>query len=63
MSLFISISLFGNRLPPGVVLGAAIVFGSAAVWAWDGQRQKRPGATGAGGKERDPKSVDGKRPA
>lgn len=41
VSLFVSISLFGNRLPPGVIVGAAIVFGSAAVWAWEGQRIKR----------------------
>lgn len=40
VSLFISILLFGNRLPPGVVLGAAIVFGSAGIWAWDGQRRR-----------------------
>lgn len=38
VSLFLSIWLFGNRLPEGVLLGAAIVFGSAGVWAVEGQR-------------------------
>lgn len=38
VSLFASIWLFGNHLPPGVVAGAAVVFGSAGVWAWEGQR-------------------------
>jgi len=38
VSLFLSIWLFGNKLPPGVVAGAAVVFGSAGVWAWEGQR-------------------------
>ena len=38
VSLFASIWLFGNKLPLGVVAGAAVVFGSAGVWAWEGQR-------------------------
>lgn len=38
VSLFLSIWLFGNKLPPGVVAGAAVVFGSAGLWAWEGQR-------------------------
>jgi len=38
VSLFLSIWLFGNKLPPGVMLGAAVVFGSAGIWAWEGQR-------------------------
>ncbi|KAL8910457.1 MAG: hypothetical protein Q9171_004251 [Xanthocarpia ochracea] len=37
-SLLLSIWLFGNQLPPGVLVGATIVFGSAGVWAWEGQR-------------------------
>ncbi|KAL8948480.1 MAG: hypothetical protein Q9222_005339 [Ikaeria aurantiellina] len=37
-SLLLSIWLFGNKLPPGVLLGAAVVFGSAGIWAWEGQR-------------------------
>ncbi|KAL8995790.1 MAG: hypothetical protein Q9169_004548 [Polycauliona sp. 2 TL-2023] len=37
-SLLLSIWLFGNQLPPGVLVGAMIVFGSAGVWAWEGQR-------------------------
>lgn len=38
VSLFLSIWLFGNKLPPGVVAGAVVVFGSAGLWAWEGQR-------------------------
>ncbi|KAL8658113.1 MAG: hypothetical protein Q9226_001263 [Calogaya cf. arnoldii] len=37
-SLLLSIWLFGNQLPIGVLLGAMIVFGSAGIWAWEGQR-------------------------
>jgi len=40
-SLFLSIYLFGNRLPAGVTVGAAIVFGSASIWAWEGQRIRK----------------------
>lgn len=45
ISLFLSIWLFGNRLPEGVLLGAAIVFASAGVWAMEGQRlnNEKPG--------------------
>ena len=39
VSLFISIWVFGNKLPAGVGLGAAVVFGSAALWGWEGQRK------------------------
>lgn len=38
VSLCLSLWLFGNKLPPGVLLGAAIVFGSTSIWAWEGQR-------------------------
>lgn len=38
VSLFLSLWLFGNKLPPGVIAGAAVVFGSAGIWAWEGQR-------------------------
>ena len=38
VSLCVSLWLFGNKLPPGVLLGAAIVFGSTSIWAWEGQR-------------------------
>ncbi|MCJ1278547.1 golgi uridine diphosphate-N- acetylglucosamine transporter [Puttea exsequens] len=41
VSLFASIWLFGNELPPGVMLGAAVVFGSAGIWAWEDQRLGR----------------------
>ncbi|KAI4132070.1 MAG: hypothetical protein LQ338_000928 [Usnochroma carphineum] len=44
-SLLLSIWLFGNQLPPGLLLGAGIVFGSAGIWAWEGQRM---GARGKG---------------
>lgn len=37
-SLLLSIWIFGNQLPPGVLLGATVVFGSAGLWAWEGQR-------------------------
>lgn len=37
-SLLLSIWLFGNQLPSGVLLGATVVFGSAGLWAWEGQR-------------------------
>ena len=38
ISLFLSMWLFGNQLPLGVCVGAAVVFGSAGLWAWEGQR-------------------------
>ena len=38
VSLFISIKLFGNVLPFGVKVGAAIVFASAGLWAWEERR-------------------------
>lgn len=38
VSLCVSLWLFGNKLPPGVFLGAVIVFGSTSIWAWEGQR-------------------------
>ncbi len=37
-SLFISIRLFGNQLPTGVLVGATVVFSSAGLWAWESQR-------------------------
>ena len=47
VSLCVSLWLFGNKLPPGVLLGAVIVFGSTSIWAWEGQRigkkEKRKG--------------------
>ncbi|MCJ1344805.1 golgi uridine diphosphate-N- acetylglucosamine transporter [Peltigera leucophlebia] len=55
ISLFLSIWLFGNELPPGVLVGAAIVFGSAGVWAVEGQR-----LSGGGGGVSD-KTKKGKR--
>lgn len=38
VSLCVSLWLFGNKLPEGVLLGAVIVFGSTSIWAWEGQR-------------------------
>lgn len=46
VSLFVSIWVFGNRLPAGVLAGAAIVFSSAAVWAVEGQRLNRKDVNG-----------------
>ena len=40
-SLFISIWLFGNILPTGVLIGATIVFTGAGVYAWAGQASPR----------------------
>ena len=37
-SLLLSIWLFGNRLAPGVLLGASIVFGSGALYGWESQQ-------------------------
>ncbi|KAL8795569.1 MAG: hypothetical protein Q9195_001990 [Heterodermia aff. obscurata] len=53
VSLFISIWVFGNKLPAGVVVGAAVVFGSAGLWGWEGQRKK--------GRERDVRRGRGER--
>lgn len=47
-----SIWLFGNELPPGVLVGAAIVFGSAGVWAVEGQRLNN-GGDGVKDKDKD----------
>ena len=41
VSLILSICIFGTSLPMGVVAGAVLVFGSAGLWGWEGQRQKR----------------------
>ena len=42
ISLFASIWLFGNKLPLGVMMGAAVVFAGGGVYAWEGNRiQKR----------------------
>ena len=42
VSLFLSIWLFGNELPVGVMVGAAVVFAGGGVYAWEGTRtQKR----------------------
>lgn len=43
ISLFVSIWVFGNKLPAGVLVGAAIVFSSAGVWAVEGQRLNSKG--------------------
>jgi len=40
ISLFISIWLFGNELPVGVLVGAAVVFAGGGVYAWEGTRMK-----------------------
>lgn len=38
ISLLFSTWWFGTNLPPGVIIGAAIVFSSAGIWAWEAQR-------------------------
>ena len=38
VSLCVSLWLFGNKLPLGVLAGAVIVFASTSIWAWEGQR-------------------------
>ncbi|KAI9838707.1 MAG: hypothetical protein M1819_005021 [Sarea resinae] len=40
VSLFLSIILFSNKLAPGVILGAVVVFGSGGIYAWESQRQR-----------------------
>ncbi len=40
VSLFLSIWLFGNRLAPGVLVGAAVVFGSGGLYAWEGSTRE-----------------------
>lgn len=41
VSLLLSIWLFGNRLGPGVMLGAAVVFGGGFMYALESQRQAK----------------------
>ncbi|KAI9888389.1 MAG: golgi uridine diphosphate-N- acetylglucosamine transporter [Vezdaea aestivalis] len=46
-SLLLSIWLFENKLAPGIVVGAGIVFGSGALYGWESQRiRKRAQAAG-----------------
>lgn len=40
LSLLLSIWLFGNKLSPGTLVGAVIVFGSGALYSMDGSRSK-----------------------
>lgn len=55
VSLFVSIVVFGNVLPVGVQVGAAVVFLSAGLWAWEEGRmgKARKGMVGKveGGKK------------
>ena len=48
ISLFLSIWIFGNTLPPGVMAGAVVVFSSAGIWAWEEQRIGRRNGEGKG---------------
>lgn len=51
VSLFLSIWLFGNTLPLGVLLGAVVVFSGAAVYAWGGSPQKSTSQTASADKK------------
>jgi UDP-xylose/UDP-N-acetylglucosamine transporter B4 len=48
ISLLMSIWLFGNKLSPGTLLGAVIVFGSGALYSLDGSKSKGRSKTRAG---------------
>ncbi|KAI9824271.1 MAG: golgi uridine diphosphate-N- acetylglucosamine transporter [Thelocarpon impressellum] len=39
-SLLLSIWLFGNRLAPGVLVGAGVTFASGALYAWEGHSRR-----------------------
>ena len=39
-SLFLSIWLFDNELPLGLLLGAAVVFAGGGIYAWEGARMQ-----------------------
>lgn len=41
VSLFVSIWLFGNDLPLGVILGAGVVFAGGGLYAWEGSRMQK----------------------
>lgn len=41
VSLFVSIWLFGNELPLGVMVGAGVVFAGGGVYAWEGTRMQK----------------------
>jgi solute carrier family 35 (UDP-xylose/UDP-N-acetylglucosamine transporter), member B4 len=41
ISLLFSVWLFGNRLAPGVILGATVVFTGAGIYGWESQRLGR----------------------
>ncbi|KAK7924628.1 hypothetical protein PG985_006682 [Apiospora marii] len=42
VSLLLSIWLFGNRLAPGTLLGAVVVFSAGALYSLDGKKKKAP---------------------
>ncbi len=52
VSLFLSIWLFGNKLAPGVLVGAAVVFGSGLLYAYEGQTKAKEIKAEEGGKEK-----------
>ena len=41
LSLLLSVYLFGNHLPVGVLAGAVVVFLAGALYAWEGRRLYR----------------------
>lgn len=44
VSLLLSIWLFGNRLAPGTLLGAVVVFSAGALYSLDGKKKTAPPA-------------------
>lgn len=48
ISLFASIWLFGNELPFGVMVGAAIVFTGGGLYAWEGRSRSGQHQLGSG---------------
>ncbi|MCJ1351864.1 MAG: golgi uridine diphosphate-N- acetylglucosamine transporter, partial [Icmadophila ericetorum] len=52
ISLFLSICLFGNHLPFGVLVGAVVVFLGGGVYAWDGGRSSSRDRRGKDGEKR-----------
>ncbi|KAI9848504.1 MAG: golgi uridine diphosphate-N- acetylglucosamine transporter [Thelocarpon superellum] len=59
-SLLLSIWLFGNRLAPGVLVGAVVVFSAGALYAWEGQRRATAAAGAGAGANANARAVEKK---